>query len=284
MKSSGLLKWLMIPVALLVLWVMIRVFSGGDGGAATGDRTPRLTPEEMRALGIEGDSPHDTVATLIGQVKQLRTELQGAVADNKVHKTENERLRQRDNQIEQRIRNAVDGEQRKLKAEQQRLEQERRQSQELLQQVQRQMETLSQTADATELPVGLGLRRRRTFDPAFKAELVATCQYPGVSVAAIALEHGLNANLLRRWITEHERYGHHGGDIATATSPAISQCRPASPAPALPAPFVPVSMAATTPNDDAISIDMTRGTTSMRVTWPVSAAAQCAELLREWLR
>lgn len=158
MKSSGLLKWLMIPIALLVLWVMIRVFSGGDGGAATGDRTPRLTPEEMRALGIEGDSPHDTVATLIGQVKQLRTELQGAVADNKVHKTENERLRQRDNQIEQRIRNAVDGEQRKLKAEQQRLEQERRQSQELLQQVQRQMETLSQAADATELPVGLGLR------------------------------------------------------------------------------------------------------------------------------
>src|SRR5690554_5371673 len=75
MKSSGLLKWLMIPVALLVLWVMIRVFSGGDGGTATGDRTPRLTPEEMRALGIEGDSPHDTVATLIGQVKQLRTEL-----------------------------------------------------------------------------------------------------------------------------------------------------------------------------------------------------------------
>ena len=112
----------------------------------------------MRALGIEGDSPHDTVATLIGQVKQLRTELQGAVADNKVHKTENERLRQRDNQIEQRIRNAVDSEQRKLKAEQQRLEQERRQSQELLQQVQRQMETLSQAADATELPVGLGLR------------------------------------------------------------------------------------------------------------------------------
>lgn len=158
MKSSGLLKWLMIPVALLVLWVMIRVFSGGDGGTAASDRTPRLTPEEMRALGIEGDSPHDTVATLIGQVKQLRTELQGAVADNKVHKTENERLRQRDNQIEQRIRNAVDGEQRKLKAEQQRLEQERRQSQELLQQVQRQMESLSQAAEATELPVGLGLR------------------------------------------------------------------------------------------------------------------------------
>ncbi|MCC2597787.1 transposase [Pusillimonas sp. MFBS29] len=129
-----------------------------------------------------------------------------------------------------------------------------------------------------------GRRRRRTFDAAFKAELVAACQYPGVSVAAIALEHGLNANLLRRWVTEHERYGHHGGDIAAAAPPAISQCRPAPRAPALPAPFVPVSMASTAPNDGAISIDMTKGATTVRVTWPVSAAAQCAELLREWLR
>ncbi len=129
-----------------------------------------------------------------------------------------------------------------------------------------------------------GRRRRRTFDPAFKAELVAVCQYPGVSVAAIALEHGLNANLLRRWVTEHERYGHHGGDIAAATPRTISQSRPAPPAPALPAPFVPVSMAATAPDNETISIDMTRGATTMRVTWPVSAAAHCAELLREWLR
>jgi len=129
-----------------------------------------------------------------------------------------------------------------------------------------------------------GRRRRRTFDPAFKAELVAACQYPGVSVAAIALEHGLNANVLRRWVTEHERYGHHGGDIAAATPPAISQSRPSLPAPALPAPFVPVSVAATAPSKEAISIDMTRGTTTMRVTWPVSAAAQCGEFLREWLR
>ena len=35
-----------------------------------------------------------------------------------------------------------------------------------------------------------GRRRRRTFDPAFKAELVAACQHPDVSAAAIALDHG----------------------------------------------------------------------------------------------
>ncbi len=30
MRSNGLLKWLMIPVAILVLFVGIRLFSGGE--------------------------------------------------------------------------------------------------------------------------------------------------------------------------------------------------------------------------------------------------------------
>lgn len=34
-----------------------------------------------------------------------------------------------------------------------------------------------------------------------KAALVAACAEPGASVAAIALAHGVNANLLRKWIT-----------------------------------------------------------------------------------
>lgn len=34
MRSNGLLKWLMIPVALLVLFVGIRLFSGGGNNAA----------------------------------------------------------------------------------------------------------------------------------------------------------------------------------------------------------------------------------------------------------
>ena len=42
-------------------------------------------------------------------------------------------------------------------------------------------------------------RIRRQHAPEFKQELVALCQ-PGVSVSAVALAHGVNANLLRRWI------------------------------------------------------------------------------------
>ncbi|WP_096721892.1 transposase [Paraburkholderia acidicola] len=47
-----------------------------------------------------------------------------------------------------------------------------------------------------EVPLG----RRRRYSVEFKAHVVAACQGPGVSLAAIAFLHKLNANLLRRWV------------------------------------------------------------------------------------
>ena len=65
MKSNGLLKWLMIPIALAVVFVGIRLFSRDVSGTkAEAQNGSQLTPEEMKALGIEGDTPRDTVATL----------------------------------------------------------------------------------------------------------------------------------------------------------------------------------------------------------------------------
>ena len=40
---------------------------------------------------------------------------------------------------------------------------------------------------------------RRQHDRQFKQHLVELSQQPGASVAAIALEHGINANLLFKW-------------------------------------------------------------------------------------
>lgn len=40
---------------------------------------------------------------------------------------------------------------------------------------------------------------RRQHDRAFKAKLVQQCLEPGASVSAIALEHGINANMLFTW-------------------------------------------------------------------------------------
>ena len=45
-------------------------------------------------------------------------------------------------------------------------------------------------------------RRRGRYSDEFKRQVMAACKQPGVSTAAVALANGLNANLLRRWISE----------------------------------------------------------------------------------
>ncbi|NPX93926.1 TIGR03752 family integrating conjugative element protein [Pseudomonas aeruginosa] len=160
MRSNGLLKWLMIPVALLVLFIGVRLFSGGGVSTPSqADAGSQLTPEEMKALGIEGDTPRDTVATLVAQVKQLRTELQTALSDNKSQREENQRLRQRENSIDQRINSALEAERSNLRRDQQQAASERQQTEGLLADLQRRLETIGGRGGGhADLPVGLGLR------------------------------------------------------------------------------------------------------------------------------
>lgn len=56
---------------------------------------------------------------------------------------------------------------------------------------------------------------KRIFAHGFKLSLVRRCLEPGVSVAGLALEHGVNANLLRKWITKHQ------GELREPARPAL---------------------------------------------------------------
>ena len=47
--------------------------------------------------------------------------------------------------------------------------------------------------------------KRRKHELAFKRELIERCLHPGASVSAIALENGINANLLFKWRRTHLR-------------------------------------------------------------------------------
>ena len=113
-------------------------------------------------------------------------------------------------------------------------------------------------------------RTHRTYTAQFKAELVAACGQPGVSIAALAGQHGMNANVLHRWLKEHHRSGRHQ---LAVRSPA------AAPAAACPlAAFIPLELpaAAAQPEAREIQVELRRGALSMIVTWPVSAAAELA--------
>lgn len=116
--------------------------------------------------------------------------------------------------------------------------------------------------------------RRRRHSAAFKAEAVRACMQPGVSIAAMALQYRLNANLLRRWVTDHQTQ-----DL-NAIAPA-GKSMPIDPAEFVPLQLNPTDTAASTQD---IVIDIRRGAAMVTVRWPASAAAECATWLQGWLR
>jgi transposase len=113
-----------------------------------------------------------------------------------------------------------------------------------------------------------GGRKRRRHSAEFKAKVVAACRQPGVSMAAVALAHGLNANLLRRWAVEA---GQRPLPLPSASAREAPASLPSFVALPLPAPA------------DPIRIEFVRGDVTVRVHWPLSAAAQCTVWLRELL-
>jgi len=59
------------------------------------------------------------------------------------------------------------------------------------------------TKSGAPLRVRVNRTGRRTYSREYKLEVVEECSAPGVSVAAVALTHRINANLVRRWIVRH---------------------------------------------------------------------------------
>ncbi len=91
------------------------------------------------------------------------------------------------------------------------------------------------TGKSVELVEGLilkpGAYGRRTYSATAKRALVELCKAPGTSVAGLALAHGVNANLLRRWITRYasEATSHpRAALLPVRTSLPSAPARPAS--------------------------------------------------------
>ena len=78
---------------------------------------------------------------------------------------------------------------------------------------------------------------RRTYSADAKRTLVRLCLQPGVSVAALALSHGINANLLRRWIV---RYSPELG-VKAAVTPTLLPVSTSAPVPPSRTPDTPDS-------------------------------------------
>ncbi|MEJ8852810.1 transposase [Variovorax rhizosphaerae] len=98
---------------------------------------------------------------------------------------------------------------------------------------------------------------RRVHSADFKARVLAECRQPGASVSAVAIAHGLNANVVRKWLTGR------GLKRMSAATPAISGVAPALQ-------FVPV----------AFLCDLVRSATRGDATW--SSAQEVVRIRYEW--
>jgi transposase len=106
---------------------------------------------------------------------------------------------------------------------------------------------------------------RRRYSTELKAQVMAQCDAPDASVARVAMSHGINANVVHRW-RQLAREGR------TKVAPRNE--------------FVPVSLTTSGPtgSNGDIRIQLRRGATAMTICWPLSAAAECAGWLRDWLK
>jgi transposase-like protein len=117
-------------------------------------------------------------------------------------------------------------------------------------------------------------RRHARYSDEFKRQVVAACQEPGVSKAAIALANGLNANMLRRWVVESsQRNDYQLAKLPAPLVPDRANCG-----------FIPVKLASPAPVTQAdIRIELQHARGAIQIHWPISASSQCAQWLREVL-
>ena len=118
----------------------------------------------------------------------------------------------------------------------------------------------------------LAKRNRRRHSEEFRAEVVKASRQPGTSVAAVALEHRLNANLVRRWIKEQ-------------AGESVNSGRPSGNDAAEPLTVAPVRIESSpVVRAEEIRLDIRRGTLTVQMAWPGTEIDQLGALLKELLR
>ena len=108
-------------------------------------------------------------------------------------------------------------------------------------------------------------RKRRRYSPEVKAQILAECDAPGASVAKVAMAHGINANIVHGWRKLARE----------AWAPPVARQE-----------FVPVTIAPAPPvaYERNVDVELRLGATTIKLSWPLSAAGDLTSWMRELLR
>lgn len=147
---------LRVLTPLIILAGSVLLFNTCRDSKTTNTKVPSpgatLSQDELKALGIEGDTPADTVATLVGQMKLWRKELETVKASNAALLQENRQLREREQDTDSRISEAVNRQQ----------DSTSQQQNEMFSSLQTQIQQLKGGQTADDSLVGLGIDEPQT--------------------------------------------------------------------------------------------------------------------------
>jgi transposase len=127
------------------------------------------------------------------------------------------------------------------------------------------MHTMASQTRTTQVP------KRRFYSLELKLQVVQTCAQPGASIAAVALQNGINTNIVHRWIRENSQ-----GTLVMQPQAFVPVTLSTEPEPVA---AQPVGVA-----KPEIRMELRRSTSSVTVMWPSQLAGECGAWLREWLR
>ncbi|WP_434559385.1 IS66-like element accessory protein TnpA [Pseudomonas sp. R1-6] len=100
------------------------------------------------------------------------------------------------------------------------------------------------------------MRQRNSYPRQFKAQVVQECLQPGATISSVAISHGINANVIRKWIPLYR-------EQPPATLPA----------------FVPVKIAPKRPTETSAILELPFGEQTITVRWPSSDPEGCARFV-----
>ena len=101
------------------------------------------------------------------------------------------------------------------------------------------------------------MRQRSSYPKSFKAQVVQECLQPGASISSVAISHGINANVIRKWLPLFR-------DQPPTTLPA----------------FVPVKVAPKRQAESSVIIELPFGEQTITVIWPSSDPEGCVRFVR----
>ena len=118
-------------------------------------------------------------------------------------------------------------------------------------------------------------KTRRRYGSQFKSMVLAQCEEPGMSVAQVAMSHGINDNVVHRW-----------RQLARQQQSARQAVPRVQASAELPVSFVPLALPAPEGPQakTEVRLDIKRGAVTVGVAWPERALGDLAGFVRELLK